>query len=55
MFVNVETRATAEQTARDDGLYRGQVEYLLARSPFYQRKLREAGFGLRPMLAESVA
>jgi phenylacetate-CoA ligase len=42
--VNVETRATAEQTARDDGLYRGQVGYLLARSPFYQRKLREAGF-----------
>ena len=42
--VDVETRASAEQTARDDGLYRGQVEYLLARSPFYQRKLRVAGF-----------
>jgi phenylacetate-CoA ligase len=42
--VDVETRAAAEQNARDDGLYRRQVEYLLARSPFYQRKLRAAGF-----------
>jgi phenylacetate-CoA ligase len=42
--VDVETRAPAEQIVRDDGLYRRQVEYLLACSPFYQRKLREAGF-----------
>jgi phenylacetate-CoA ligase len=42
--VDVETRTPAEQTARDDGLYRRQVDYLFARSPFYKRKLRVAGF-----------
>jgi phenylacetate-CoA ligase len=42
--VDVETRAPTEQTVRDDGLYRKQVDYLFARSPFYQRKLRVAGF-----------
>ena len=42
--VDVETRAPTEQSVRDDGLYRKQVDYLFARSPFYQRKLRVAGF-----------
>ena len=41
---DVETRASVEQVARDNGLYRRQVEYLFARSPFYQRKLRASGF-----------
>jgi phenylacetate-CoA ligase len=42
--VEVETRSSAEQIARDGELYRRQVQYLFARSPFYQRKLRAAGF-----------
>ena len=32
------------QRAIDDGLYRRQIAYLLARSPFYRTKLAEAGF-----------
>lgn len=40
----VETRSLEEQFAIDRASYRAQIEYLLARSPFYQKKLREAGF-----------
>jgi phenylacetate-CoA ligase len=40
----VETRSLEEQFAIDRKSYRTQVEYLLASSPFYQRKLREIGF-----------
>jgi phenylacetate-CoA ligase len=40
----IETRPWAEQRAGDDALYRRQVSYLLARSHFYQEKLRGAGF-----------
>jgi phenylacetate-CoA ligase len=39
-----ETRPLDEQFRRDRASYRSQIEYLLARSPFYQRKLRDAGF-----------
>jgi phenylacetate-CoA ligase len=38
-----ETRPWAEQLAVDDGPYREQLSYLLARSPFYRRKLGTAG------------
>jgi phenylacetate-CoA ligase len=40
----VETRDPAKQVARDEEFYRKQVEYLFARSAFYRRKLRAAGF-----------
>jgi len=40
----IETLPWPEQVRQDDALYREQIEYLLANSPFYQRKLREAGF-----------
>ncbi len=39
-----ETRDPAEQKAMDEIAYRKQVEYLFARSPFYQEKFAEAGF-----------
>jgi phenylacetate-CoA ligase len=42
--VDVETRGQAEQAARDERLYREQVDYLFARSPFYRRKLQSSGF-----------
>ncbi len=41
----IETLPWAEQRRRDDALYRRQIEYLLARSPFYRDKLGAAGFG----------
>jgi phenylacetate-CoA ligase len=41
----VETRPWPEQLALDDAAYREQLAYLLARSPFYRRKLGEAGIG----------
>jgi len=40
----IETRSWAEQRALDDAAYRKQLEYLFARSRFYQAKLRAAGF-----------
>jgi phenylacetate-CoA ligase len=40
----VETRPWAEQRRIDDASYRSQIEYLLARSPFYREKLSAAGF-----------
>lgn len=40
----VETRGLAEQASRDEASYRKQIAYLLQRSPFYKRKLKEAGF-----------
>lgn len=40
----VEVRPWSEQQGLDDGIYRQQIEYLFANSPFYKRKLREAGF-----------
>ncbi|MFW6093235.1 MAG: phenylacetate--CoA ligase family protein [Pseudomonadota bacterium] len=39
-----ETRPLDEQFRLDRESYRRQVRYLFERSPFYQRKLREAGF-----------
>jgi phenylacetate-CoA ligase len=45
MFDRVaETRPLDEQFRLDRKAYRRQIEYLFARSPFYQRKLRDAGF-----------
>lgn len=40
----VETRPWVEQRAIDGASYRRQIAYLFANSPFYGRKLREAGF-----------
>ncbi len=40
----IETLPWADQRRLDDELYRVQIAYLLERSRFYQRKLREAGF-----------
>lgn len=40
----IETRPWSEQQGHDDTLYRRQVRYLLARSPFYRDKLARAGF-----------
>lgn len=40
----VETRSLDEQFEIDRKSYRAQIEYLFANSPFYQKKLREAGF-----------
>ncbi len=42
---SIETLPWAEQVGLDDAAYRSQVEYLLARSRFYRRKLGAAGFG----------
>jgi len=39
----VEARPWAEQLELDAGAYRAQVAYLFERSPFYRRKLGEAG------------
>lgn len=39
-----ETRSLDEQFSLDRESYRKQVRYLFERSPFYQRKLSEAGF-----------
>src|SRR5688500_7214766 len=41
---DVETASWDEQLKHDDAHFQGQVRYVLARSPFYQRKLKEAGF-----------
>ncbi|MEY9999518.1 phenylacetate--CoA ligase family protein [Sinorhizobium fredii] len=41
---DVETLPWREQIRLDDALYRKQVAYLMARSRFYQGKLRDAGF-----------
>ena len=40
----VETRPWRDQARQDDAKYRRQVAYLLARSAFYQNKLKQAGF-----------
>ena len=40
----VETRPVEKQFELDRDSYRQQVEYLFENSPFYQRKLRAAGF-----------
>lgn len=40
----IETRSLADQEKSDDILFRKQIAYLLERSGFYQRKLKEAGF-----------
>ncbi|WP_395020871.1 phenylacetate--CoA ligase family protein [Dongia sp.] len=40
----VETRAPAEQNARDRAAYRRQIAYLVEHSPFHRAKLRAAGF-----------
>jgi len=40
----VETRPVEDQFAIDRQSYRAQIEYLFARSTFYQRKLGEAGY-----------
>jgi len=40
----VETRDPAAQRERDAARYRAQIAYLVERSPFYRRKLAEAGF-----------
>jgi phenylacetate-CoA ligase len=40
----IETRPWSEQRRLDDAFYRRQVAYLLARSRFYQVKLKAAGF-----------
>lgn len=45
----LETLPWREQVKLDDALYRKQIGYLLARSRFYQTKLRSAGF---PMAAK---
>lgn len=39
-----ETRAPEDQKAKDEPVYRKQIEYLFANSPFYRDKLTEAGF-----------
>jgi phenylacetate-CoA ligase len=41
----LEARPWPEQLAGDDASYRGQLEYLLERSPFYRDKLGAAGVG----------
>ena len=40
----VEGRSLDEQFQHDDPTFRRQIAYLFERSPFYARKLREAGF-----------
>jgi phenylacetate-CoA ligase len=40
----IETRPWSEQHGHDDTLYRRQVRYLFANSPFYRDKLARAGF-----------
>jgi phenylacetate-CoA ligase len=40
---SVETLPWADQAAADDPVYRRQIEYLLANSPFYRGKLTDAG------------
>lgn len=40
----VEGRSLDDQLKADDATYRRQVAYLFAKSPFYRRKLHEAGF-----------
>ncbi len=42
--VAVETLPWEAQAAADDPLYRNQVSYLYAHSPFYRAKLAAAGF-----------
>lgn len=38
------------QAASDETLYRAQIRYLIAHSPFYRRKLKEAGFPDAPSI-----
>ncbi len=40
----IETRPWDEQARADDPAYRRQIAHLLAHSPFYRKKLAEAGF-----------
>jgi phenylacetate-CoA ligase len=40
----VETRSSADQFRLDDACFRGQMAYLIDRSPFYREKLANAGF-----------
>ena len=40
----IESAPWESQAARDDALYRDQIEHLFSRSRFYQEKLRGAGF-----------
>jgi phenylacetate-CoA ligase len=40
----VETRTPAEQASADRPAYRSQLDYLFRASPFYRRKLQDAGF-----------
>ncbi len=40
----IETRPWSAQQDVDDAAYRGQIDYLLQRSPFYRTKLSAAGF-----------
>ena len=40
----IESAPWEAQAARDDALYRDQIEHLFSRSRFYQEKLRSAGF-----------
>jgi phenylacetate-CoA ligase len=40
----IETRPWSEQHGHDDALYRRQVHYLFANSPFYRDKLARSGF-----------
>lgn len=39
-----ETRSLEDQQAKDDPVYRRQIEYLFANSAFYRDKLNDAGF-----------
>jgi len=39
-----ETRSPEDQKAKDEPVYRKQIEYLFAHSPFYRDKLTDAGF-----------
>jgi phenylacetate-CoA ligase len=41
--LDVEERPWEDQFALDDASYREQVSYVLERSPFYRRKLADAG------------
>jgi len=41
---DVEKLPWPEQVRKDDALYREQIKYLFDNSPFYQQKLRKAGF-----------
>ena len=40
---DIETRSRADQREADTVLYARQIEYVMARSPFYRRKFADAG------------